>query len=275
VPELPEVETVVRLIRPRLLGRTITGAKFIIPRQLHPQTSREILRAIKGQIIRSVARRGKYILLGLDNGTLLIHLRMTGRLYVRPAAIPADPHERAVFLLDDAGDVLALRDPRTLGTIRFFPANTIIEPLSALGLEPLEDISDFEALISRINRHSIAIKPLLLNQSLFAGIGNIYASEALWDARIDPRKPANTLTRPQFRRLIDSIRKVLLKAIERGGSTLKDFADPEGRAGSYQREFVVYDREGEPCSRCGIPILKITQAQRSTYFCKGCQKGKS
>jgi len=273
VPELPEVETVVRIIRPHLVGRTITAARFSIPRQLHPQTPRELLRAVKGRVIRSVTRRGKYILIELDNGTLLVHLRMTGRLYVRPSSIPPDPHERASFSLDHSGDVLALRDPRTLGTIRFFPAQAVIEPLAAIGVEPLEDTTDFDALFDRVTRHTIAIKPLLLNQTLFAGIGNIYASEALWQAGIDPRKPAGRLTRPQFRKLADSIRKVLLRAIERGGSTLKDFADPEGRAGSYQKEFVVYGHEGEACSRCGIPIVKIVQAQRSTYFCKGCQKG--
>ncbi len=271
MPELPEVETVVRLIRPRLIGRTIAGAKFTVPRQLHPQTARGILRAVKGHRITDVKRRGKYIIIELNKGILLVHLGMTGRLYVRSGALAREPHERAMLGLDD-GHVLVLRDPRTLGTIRFFPTGTDVTPLKHMGLEPLEERSDLKELFSAIKRRTIAIKPLLLNQSLIAGIGNIYASEALWESHIDPRKSAGKLTRPQFDRLFAAIRKVLLKAIKSGGSTVRNFADPEGRAGSYQKEFRVYGREGEACPRCGKPIVRIVQAQRSTYFCKSCQK---
>jgi formamidopyrimidine-DNA glycosylase len=271
VPELPEVETVVRLIRSRLVGHRIIGAAFHIPRQLHPQSAREVLRGVKGQKIRDVKRRGKHILIELDSGTLLVHLRMTGRLYVRAANLALEPHERALFALD-TGKVLVLRDPRTLGTIRFFPTGTEILPLKDIGIEPLDESADLEEVYAKIKRRTIAIKPLLLNQSLFAGIGNIYASEALWEAGIDPRKPANRLTHSQLEKLTAAVRRVLLKAIERGGSTLRNFADPEGRAGSYQKEFSVYGRDTQPCLRCGKPIEKIVQAQRSTYFCKGCQK---
>jgi formamidopyrimidine-DNA glycosylase len=272
VPELPEVETVVRLIRPRLVGRTIRDATFTIPRQLQPQTAREILRAVKGHSVKDVRRRGKYILIELDNGTLLVHLRMTGKLYVRSATLDGGQHERALFVLDDGREKLVLHDPRTLGTIRFYPAGTAIPALEGLGKEPLEEQEDIGVMLEKLQRRSMAIKPLLLNQSLFAGVGNIYASEALWVAKIDPRRPANELTRAELKRLTAAVRKVLLRAIEKGGSTLRNFADPEGRAGSYQKEFSVYGREGEPCLHCGKPVERMVQAQRATYFCKGCQK---
>jgi formamidopyrimidine-DNA glycosylase len=272
VPELPEVETVVRMIRPRLVGRTIAEAHFTVPRQLKPQSGSAIARAIRGQTVREVHRRAKFILVELTGGTLLLHLGMTGRLYLRSTSESGDIHERASFALDHGKDILAFHDPRTFGKIRYFPAGSEIKPLRNIGWEPLETTVSVEELRTALSRRSIAIKPLLLNQSLWAGIGNIYASEILWESKIDPRKPANRLTGPELRRLIESVPKVLNRALEKGGTTIRDFMSPEGQSGEYQKEFRVYGRDDEPCLRCRKPVFKIVQAQRSTYFCRACQK---
>ncbi|MFZ5433746.1 MAG: bifunctional DNA-formamidopyrimidine glycosylase/DNA-(apurinic or apyrimidinic site) lyase [Calditrichota bacterium] len=272
MPELPEVETVVRIIRPRLEGRVIHKARFAVPRQLAPQTPRGIAAAIRGVRINEVNRRGKYILLDLSRGTLLIHLRMTGRLYVRTNNGVALQYERAWLELDQGQELLAFRDPRTLGVIRFFKPNETIAPIDELGWEPLSETVEVAALKEVLSRRTIAIKPLLLDQSVWAGIGNIYASEALWEAQIDPRQSAARLNRAQLQRLIEAVPSVLRRAVDRGGSTLKDFASPDGKPGNYQREFRVYDRVDEPCLRCGQPIIRIVQAQRSTYYCRNCQK---
>jgi formamidopyrimidine-DNA glycosylase len=272
VPELPEVETVVRVIRPRLIGHAIAESHLSIPRQSKPQTGRAISHAINGQSIREVRRRAKFILIELDNGTLLIHLGMTGRLYVRPTNEVEDTHERARFVLDGGRETLAFHDPRTFGRIRFFPAGTEITPIRNAGWEPLSETVTVEQLKAVLERRSIAIKPLLLNQSIWAGIGNIYASEILWESKIDPRKSASTLTRAEIERLNTAVPGVLRRALDKGGSTLRDFMSPEGKSGEYQKEFRVYGREGEPCLRCGKLIVRMVQAQRSTYFCKSCQK---
>ena len=271
MPELPEVETVVREIRPALLNRRIISAKFSVPRQLQPQTPRSIAQAVRDHTILDVQRRGKYILLRLDRGLLLVHLRMTGRLYVRAASTNAADYERAWFNLDN-GRVLAFRDSRTLGTIRFVPDDRAVELLPRIGWEPLVDrvpSADVKAILAR---RVIAIKPLLLDQKVWAGIGNIYASEILWEARINPRRRASSLTRAEIERLLEWIPRVLERAIEKGGSTLRNFVGGDGSVGSYQHEFRVYDRKNEPCLRCGAPIRRIVQAQRSTYYCPCCQK---
>jgi len=272
VPELPEVETVVRVIRPKLEGRIIHKARFSIPRQLAPQSPRTVTRALRGRTIHAIRRRGKFIIFDLSHGTLLIHLRMTGRLYVRSNDQPVREYERAWFSLDDGREVLAFRDPRTLGVIHYFKPGASIPSLDELGWEPLETEVSVEMLKAVFSKRTIAVKPLLLDQSVWAGIGNIYASEALWEARIDPRLRAARLTKTQLKGLIESVPAVLRRALGQGGSTLRDFANPDGVPGSYQREFRVYDQEGEPCPRCGKPIFRIVQAQRSTYFCKRCQK---
>ncbi len=271
MPELPEVETVVREIRPRIVGRVIHSARFVVPRQLQPQTPQQLARALKGQEVVSVKRRGKFILIELERGTLLLHLRMTGRLHVRSVQEKLD-HETAWFTLDNGSDVLAFCDPRTLGTIRYFQHGNIIEPLTDLGWEPLADTVTPEMLKEKLARRSMPIKPVLLDQRVWAGIGNIYASKALYEARIHPAKPANKLTHKQREDLIESVTRVLARALNKGGSTLRDFMSPEGIAGAYQKEFRVYDKENQPCPRCKTPIKRITQAQRSTYFCPKCQK---
>jgi formamidopyrimidine-DNA glycosylase len=272
VPELPEVETVVREIRAELVNRSITAARFAVPRQVKPQTPRGLARAVAGQTIRDVRRRGKHILLQLDRGLLLVHLRMTGRLYVREAG-GERVHERAWFDLDN-GLVLAFRDARTLGVVRYFRDGETPAMLNRLGWEPLSDRVSPEELKAVLSRRTIAVKPLLLDQKVWAGIGNIYASEILWEAKIAPRKRASHLTHGERERLREWVPRVLQRALDQGGSTLRDFVGADGRGGSYQREFRVYGREGEPCRRCRAPVRRFVQAQRSTYFCPRCQKAR-
>lgn len=273
MPELPEVETVIREIRPHVLQRQLVSARFAVPRQLKPQTPRDVGRRICGQTICGVYRRGKYILLELDAGLLVVHLRMTGRLYVRTDIGETRTHERAWFYLDN-GKILAFRDSRTLGTIRYYADIESFHRKHPIGWEPLEKTVTYADVKPVFERRSIAIKPLLLDQKIWAGIGNIYASEILWESKINPRKPASSLTRAEILRLIDWIPNVLERAIQQGGSTVRDFIGEDGAEGSYQKEFRVYDREHEPCKRCSTPIRRFTQAQRSTYYCPRCQSGR-
>ncbi len=274
MPELPEVETVVRVIRPKLRGKKFTDAKFSVPRQLLPQTGGQVRRGVTGRKITGVRRRGKYIFIEMANGVLVIHLRMTGRLYVRPIADSPHPHERAWFTLDNES-VLVFRDSRTLGTISFAKPGKIAALESRLGWEPLADRIAPEAVRERLRHRKTAIKPLLLDQTLWAGIGNIYASEILWVAQISPTRSASGLTKREIERIVAAVRMVLERAVEKGGSTIRDFMGAEGEAGAYQKQFRVYERAGKPCFRCGHEIVRVVQAQRSTYYCKGCQKKKS
>ncbi len=271
MPELPEVETVVRMIRPRVRSRTILDARFAVARQTRPQTPAQIRKQVKGQCASDVRRRGKHIVIELERGALIFHLGMTGTMYVRAVGGAHHSHERARIMLDD-GRELVLRDPRTFGRISFVPSDKVDEALSRLGWEPLSDNVTVDELRERLSPRRIAIKPLLLNQSLWAGIGNIYASEILWEARVHPGTPANRLTRPECTRIIDSVPAVLRRAVEKGGSSIRDFMSPEGEAGAYQKQFRVYDRAGRPCPRCGADIVRVVQAQRSTYYCRRCQK---
>lgn len=274
MPELPEVETAVRELRPVIVGRVLCGAWATIPRQLGNMTARELDRRVKGRVVRSVSRRGKYIVVQLDRGVLLVHLRMTGRLYVAKTEKQADVHVRAGFALDDGVESLYFKDVRTLGTIRFAETIERFDELSELGWEPLEMIVQAGELKAALANRSQAIKVVLLDQRLWAGIGNIYASEVCWVAGIDPRKSSRLMTLDQCERISHAVPAVLQRALERGGSTLRDFMSPDGKYGSYQKEFCVYDRAGDECLRCGAIILRIVQAQRSTYFCSGCQKKK-
>lgn len=271
MPELPEVETVVRVIRPLVMERVITDVRLLIPRQLEPQTVQQVRRGLKQKRIVKVERKGKFILIHLDEGLLLIHLRMTGRLYVRDSAVELTKHERASFILDN-GTALVFHDPRTLGTISYCKHTEDVPALTKLGWDPLTDEISVEDIREILAGRTVAIKVLLLDQTVWAGIGNIYASEILWVAGIHPEKQANLLTKHQLQALIEAVPLVLKNALTKGGSTLRDFMSPDGKRGGYSKEFRVYDRDGETCYRCKKPIRRIVQAQRSTYYCAGCQK---
>lgn len=272
MPELPEVETAVRELRPLVVGRVIRGAWSTVPRQLGRLTIRQLASRVRGQRIGSVTRRGKYVVIELERGIVLVHLRMTGRLFVAPTEAKPHVHLRAGFVLDDGHETLYFKDPRTLGTIGYYSSGEAIDSLNVLGWEPLEESVSGAMLRDALRKRTQAIKPVLLDQSLWAGIGNIYASEVCWVAQIDPRTPANRLSAAQCDRLCQAVPEVLSLALERGGSSLRDFMSPEGNYGAYQKEFRVYDRVDEHCDRCGGVIKRIVQVQRSTYFCGMCQK---
>jgi formamidopyrimidine-DNA glycosylase len=269
MPELPEVELVVRGLRPQVQGRTFTHVSFDWPRQIVTPSPRAFARRLPGQRIDRLWRRGKYLVFTLTRDTLLIHLKMTGRLYTTHDGVEPDKWAHVVFDLDD-GHQLVFSDARKFGRLHLMADPSPV--LDRLGPEPLDaalTAADFEA---RLGKRRGTLKPLLLNQAFLAGVGNIYADEALWGAQIDPRRKANTLGGSEIGRLYNAIRQVLGDGIEHEGATINWYRKPDGTPGESQEYFAVYDREGEPCSRCGGSITKITLGQRGTHFCPGCQR---
>ncbi len=273
VPELPEVETVRARLEPLLVGRRFDQVEIRDPRLVRPFDPAEVERELEGERVTAVERRGKYLVVRFVSGrVLLIHLRMTGSLRHAPAGrLEVDPHRRAVVRLDDGSDV-AYRDVRRFGTWLLLDRDQIEPFLAArLGDEPLDARFTAAALAERIAPRRAPIKAVLLDQRAFAGLGNIYADEALWRARIHPNRPARTLTREEIRRLHRGVRAALAAGIERQGATLRDYSAPDGGAGSMQAELRVYGRDGEPCLRCRTPIVKTRAAGRGTWFCPRCQ----
>jgi len=268
MPELPEVETVVRGLREPLVGRTIVGASLSWPRTLGwPKgegAGEELRRQIAGRRITSVGRRGKYVVIALDEGYLLVHLKMSGSLQVVPCHEPLDKHVRAVFDLDD-GRQLRFRDARKFG--RVYLVDRPERVTAVLGPEPLaEDLTldDFRRLLAR---RSGRLKSLLLNQSFLAGLGNIYSDEALHRARLHPCRPACSLGRSEADRLLAAVRQTLREGIRLNGASI----DWAYRGGGFQNNFRVYGRTSQPCPRCKRPIERILVSQRSTHYCPFCQ----
>jgi len=260
MPELPEVETIVRGLRGPLVGRTIVGVRVGWKNLIARPTVEEFKRRLVGRKILAVRRRGKYLLFSLSGGgCLIVHLRMTGRLLLKKAGDEPDRYDRLVFKLDD-GRELRFNDMRKLG--RVYLVEDEGEIVGGLGPEPLDDdftLADFAALLSRRRGR---IKALLLNQRFIAGIGNI----ALFAARIHPERRADTLTAEEIERLYGAIRRVLRQGIENRGTTLVAYRDAEGREGRNQEYLRVFRRRGQPCPRCGTPIERIVVGGRGTYF---------
>jgi formamidopyrimidine-DNA glycosylase len=274
MPELPEVENIVRDLKPQLVGRRIVAVQVFWPRTVHCLTPDAFAQALAGRQITTADRRGKYLLFPLDNGqTLMLHLRMTGQLRMMPADAPRDSHTHVVFELH-TGERLHYRDMRKFG--RFYLVDDPQAILSNLGPEPLsEDFTPID-LCNAIQGRRASIKSLLLDQKVVAGLGNIYADEALFLAAIDPRRPGSSLTLADCSRLHASIRLTLAQAVREGGSTLggsalSNYRRPVGVQGEYQERHRVFRRTGEPCPVCGTPIERIKLAQRSTHFCPTCQ----
>jgi formamidopyrimidine-DNA glycosylase len=263
MPELPEVETVVRSLAP-LAGRRIVSAEFRCPRVLRGGDPDQMAARLQGRRIAAVKRHGKFILLSLKpGGYLVIHLGMTGRLLLGG---PAGKHTHAILTLDRG--VLLYDDSRQFGSIQF--SEKFPERVARLGPEPLEiSFADFAAAL---RRRKTRVKALLLNQTFLRGLGNIYADEALFRAGIHPRAMASRLRTDRARRLHDAIVAVLTEAIAAGGSSISDYVDAEGRKGFFQFSHRVYQRTGEPCVACGTPIRRVLVAQRSSHFCPKCQK---
>ena len=282
MPELPEVEILVRYLRSLVVGKRIGKVTVHRPKSVRPISVSRMCQAVEGAEIIGLRRRAKYLLFELQKSRsetflMLGHLGMTGRMYVQPAKEDLPKHAAVSFKL--GRKVFVYEDARYFGRLTLDKAS-----LDLLGPEPLSNDFNGEVLHAALKRCKQAIKPKLLDQSLLAGVGNIYASEALWWARISPRKMSRRLTLPQCDALARSIIKVLSEAIESGRTASLDFAGEEKGDGlfyfgsqdeeeNYEERLMVYDREEEPCDRCGMPIRKIVQAARSTYFCPKCQRG--
>lgn len=270
MPELPEVETVRAGIEPLLLGRTFVAVTVRNGRLRQPVTA-GFTPAVTGQTILAVARRAKYLLIGCRQGTLVVHLGMSGVLRVVPAATPPLRHDHIDLLLDD-GQMLRYSDPRRFGLLLWTDSDPLQHPLLAgLGPEPLSTLFDGAVLHAAAHRRRVAIKALLMDQRIVVGVGNIYASEALFLARIAPERPAATLSQAQCRRLAEAVKKTLTAAIVAGGTTLRDFHNAAGEPGYFAIELKVYGRAGEGCPRCRTAIEQRRIGQRSSYFCPHCQ----
>lgn len=271
MPELPEVETTRRGLAPLLTGHRIRAA-VVRERRLRQPVPRRLPQLLAGATIRSLARRGKYLLIDCGAGTLIVHLGMSGRLWVVRDDAPPEPHDHFDLVLDD-GTIVRLRDPRRFGLVLWQPGDPLAHALLAnIGPEPLS--ADFDAAwLYRITRNrGAAIKQVLMDSHVVAGVGNIYASEALFRAGISPRIAARRLSRERCHVLAAKIRETLELAIDAGGSSLRDYVRSDGMAGNYQSQFLVYDRAGEPCKRCGARVRQLRQGQRSTFYCPSCQR---
>ncbi len=271
MPELPEVETVVRGLRAPLLGRTITGAWLDWPNSLVHPAPDEFCAQIVGQTVQRLDRRGKYILIALSGATLIIHLKMTGRLYVVPddAANEADRWVHFRFQLDNAHQ-LRFSDARKFGKVILTPDPEWV--IGKLGPEPLEDAFTLETFQERLAGRSGVLKSLLLNQAFVAGIGNIYADEALFRAGLHPLRTAASLTAQEQAGLYTCIRDALSTGIDYEGASISWYRKPDGTPGESQDHFLAYGRTGQPCARCGTPIERIVVGQRATHFCPTCQQ---
>ncbi|CAG9163439.1 bifunctional DNA-formamidopyrimidine glycosylase/DNA-(apurinic or apyrimidinic site) lyase [Cupriavidus pinatubonensis] len=283
MPELPEVEVTRRGLLPHVVGRRIADVT-VRHRGLRWPVEDDLEARLAGRLVRRIERRGKYLLLECvdeatnDAGWLLVHLGMTGTLRVLPDAPPASAHDHLDLVLDDAGGsriVLRFRDPRRFGAVLWSPLSEAMLPdhplLRGLGIEPFDSHFDGNWLHRHTRGRSAAIKTVLLAGNIVVGVGNIYASESLFRAGIRPTTPAGRLSLARCERLAQSVRETLAQAIERGGSTLRDFVGSDGASGYFQLECFVYDRAGEPCKVCGTPVRQIVQGQRSTFYCTHCQ----
>jgi formamidopyrimidine-DNA glycosylase len=273
VPELPEVETVRRALAPVLEGRRLDRVRIDDVRLTLPLDPAGVARRLKGERVAEVDRRGKYLMLRFESGrVLLVHLRMTGSFrHSGNGKLDDDPYRRALAQLDD-GSRLAYRDVRRFGTWLLLEPDEV-EPYLAkrLGPEPFDAAFTPRDLAARLARRSVAVKTAVLDQRTVAGVGNIYADEALWRARIHPLREARSLDAGEVRALHRAIRRALELGIARQGSTLTNYAQPNGQPGRMQHEFKVYGRAGEPCDRCGTPIERIVVGGRGTSYCPMCQ----
>lgn len=269
MPELPEVETTRRGIAPHLLQQTVSDI-VVRQRQLRWPVPRS-LNALQGAVVLAVERRGKYILLRSDPGTAILHLGMSGSLRIVSAGEPLRKHDHVDLFLC-SGNSLRLHDPRRFGALLWTAKDPLQHKLlHALGPEPLGDMFDGEHLFAHSRKRTLAVKSFIMNSSVVVGVGNIYASEALFMAGIRPTTPAGKVSRARYCALAGAIRQVLGNAIEAGGTTLRDFVNPQGAPGYFQQSLYVYARTGEPCRQCKAPIKHKVIGQRGSFFCAICQ----
>lgn len=274
MPELPEVEVLRRSLEPRLLGARVDAVVVHDRRLREPVDARRLRRALVGRRVTAVRRRAKYLLVDVEGGsTLVLHLGMSGRLTVVPRRAPPVPHEHVVLDLGRRGR-LRFVDPRRFGLVLALPTAALAgdRHFAGLGVEPLGGELDGELLRARAAGRRGPVKIFLMNAGVVVGVGNIYASEALFAAGIDPRRSVARVAVARWQRLAMAVREVLARAIAQGGTTLNDFVDGEGNAGYFQVSLAVYDREGQPCLRCGTTVRRLVQGGRSTYHCPRCQR---
>ncbi|HEY8356582.1 MAG TPA: bifunctional DNA-formamidopyrimidine glycosylase/DNA-(apurinic or apyrimidinic site) lyase [Ramlibacter sp.] len=270
MPELPEVEVTRRSFADRIVGARVQAVRVGKPLRWPLGCDPQVL---VGRTVQAVRRRGKYLLVDLDQGVLLLHLGMSGSLRFDATMPDAALHDH--FDLVTTRGVLRLNDPRRFGAVVHCSSEAspeAVKLLGGLGVEPLGDGFDAAAFHAALKRRKAPIKQVLLAGDVVVGVGNIYASEALFLAGIRPTMPAARITRPRAARLHAAVREVLARAVEKGGSTLRDFSNAHGESGYFQLEAMVYDRAGAPCRVCATPIRMIRQGQRATYFCPCCQK---
>lgn len=270
MPELPEVETTRRGIAGAVVGQTIVAAR-VYQRRLRWTLPSAFEAQVGHRTVLGVTRRAKYLLLALDRGTVLIHLGMSGSLRVLDARQALKPHDHVDLALS-SGQCLRFNDPRRFGSFHYVDGPVDAHPLLArLGPEPLEAGFDADVLYACARGRRVAIKQFIMDAHVVVGVGNIYASEALFRAGIRPGRAAGRLTRPQAARLVRSIREVLGEAITQGGTTLRDYVNTDGLPGYFRQRLFVYERDGEPCRRCASPIRSRVQGGRATYWCPSCQ----
>jgi formamidopyrimidine-DNA glycosylase len=271
MPELPEVETTRRGIAPHVEGHVIRDLVVRQPRLRWP-VPRDLRRHLAGQRILRVSRRAKYLLLHTTAGEVILHLGMSGNLRVVPADTPHGRHDHVDIVLHN-GTCLRLHDPRRFGALLWHPAGTGEHPLLRnLGPEPLSDEFHADYLYRASRGRTLAIKQFLMNSHLIAGLGNIYANEALFLSGIHPLRAAGRIAVGRYAKLAAAIKQVIRQAIAQGGTTLRDFVQTDGRPGYFRQHLNVYGRADQPCPRCGAPIRQITHGQRSTFYCPHCQR---
>jgi formamidopyrimidine-DNA glycosylase len=269
MPELPEVETSRRGIEPWVVGRKIASVE-IRDRRLRWPVSREIDDKLPGTTVTSIGRRAKYLLINTTGGTAILHLGMSGHVTIVDRDTPAGIHDHVDIALD-SGHALRLRDPRRFGSLHWSQDPYAHWLLRELGPEPLGEEFSGEYLWRMSRGRRVAVKQFIMNANIVVGVGNIYASESLFRAGINPKRAAGRIALPRYEALAEAIRSVLERAIRAGGTTLRDYYGGDGESGWFQQELDVYGREDKPCHRCDRPITAIVQGQRATYYCRTCQ----
>lgn len=271
MPELPEVETTRRGLLPHVVGRRIRAVVVRNPHLRWP-VPHDLAHRLEGERVVDVRRRGKYLVFDCRRGHLLVHLGMSGRLTWIPESAPARAHDH-VDLRFEGARALRLTDPRRFGAMLWITGRAEDHALlRGLGLEPFEEGFTGSALHEKARGRRVAVKQFLMDSRVVTGVGNIYASEALFHAGIHPLRSAGRISRPRWDRLAAAVRSTLERALAAGGTTLRDFASADGHAGAFQHQRAVYGREGEPCPVCATPIRAVRQGQRSTFYCPRCQR---
>jgi len=270
MPELPEVETSCRGIEPHIKNQLVTDV-VIRQNKLRWPIPSKLKNELISQIIKTVVRRAKYILLKTESGTVIIHLGMSGSLRITNNKTAAEKHDHIDICFAN-NKVLRLRDPRRFGAVLWTKKDPLQHKLiKSLGPEPLDIEFDGQYLFEHSRKRKVAIKTLIMNSHIVVGVGNIYASESLFLAGINPKRQANRISFERYQILVESIKNILTKAIQQGGTTLRDFTQQNGKPGYFQQSLNVYAKNDQPCPQCGQPIRQIKQQQRSTYYCSSCQ----